>query len=172
MYKYVGYVWPGMIRVTPEEARDIFKNDGPVFRLYSDNSEGMVDELSEIVDDGEYGIESTKFLSSDYLNRNQDKDGYVYFSHGTDDLNDLLELSKEFLECVRSVQREATQSELNRLIKRIEKYLPTDDMKAKQSVWSCVITVINGITPIGWQFGPFTNDGLDYVFKKEERITA
>ena len=25
MYKYVGYVWPGMIRVTPEEARDIFK---------------------------------------------------------------------------------------------------------------------------------------------------
>ena len=80
MYKYVGYVWPGMIRVTPEEARDIFKNDGPVFRLYSDNSEGMVDELSEIVDDGEYGIESAKFLSSDYLNRNQDKETAMFTS--------------------------------------------------------------------------------------------
>lgn len=172
MYKYVGYVWPGMIHVTPEEARDILRNDGSVFRLHLNNSESMVDELSEIVDDGEYGIESIEFSFPDYLKYNQDKDGYVYFSHGTDDLNDLLELSKEFLECVRPVQREAIQIELDRLVKRIEKYLPTDDMKAKQSVWSCVITFINGITPIGWQFGPFANNRLDYVFIKEERITA
>ena len=87
-------------------------------------------------------------------------------------MNDLLELSKDFLECVRPVQREAIQIESDRLVKRIEKYLPTDDMKAKQSVWSCVITFINGITPIGWQFGPFANNNLDYVFIKEERITA
>lgn len=52
----------GMIRVTPEEARDILKKDGSVFRLHLDNSEGMVDELSEIVDDGEYGIESIEFF--------------------------------------------------------------------------------------------------------------
>lgn len=172
MYKYVGYVWPGMIRVTPEEARNILKNDGPVFRLHLDNSEGMVEDLSEIVDDGEYGIESVEFSFPDYLKHNQDKDGYVYFSHGTDDVNDLLELSKEFLECVRPVQREAIQMALDQLVRRIEKYLPTDDDKAKQSAWSCVITFINGITPMGWQFGPFTNDGLDYIFKKEARITA
>lgn len=172
MYKHVGYVWPGMIRVSVPEARKLLRRGAAVYRLYPDNTEGAVTDTSEIEKDGEYGVECKEFSFEHYLASNQDKSGVVVFSHGTDDVDDLLELMKEFLECIRPSLREAIQDALDMLLKRIDKYSESDDVQTKQCIWRCAETFLNGVTPMGWKFGAFANNGLDYVFIKEERVTA
>ena len=171
MYKHVGYVWPGMLRVSTDEARILFGKGAAVYRLYSDNTEGAVSDIGEIEENGEYGVEPKEFSFEEYLSANQDK-GFVYFSHGTDDVNDLLMLMKEFMECIRPSLREALKIALDTVLRRIDKYLDTDETETKQAVWRCCVVFINGVLPMGWEFGAFANDGLDYVFKKEERVTA
>lgn len=94
------------------------------------------------------------------------------FSHGTDDVDDLLVLMKEFLECIRPSLRESLQDALDMLVRRIDKYAETDDLQTKQCVWRCAETFLNGVTPMGWKFGAFANNGLDYVFIREEKVTA
>lgn len=172
MYKYVGYVWPGMLRVSVAEAKKLLRRGAAVYRLHLDNTEASVSDISEIVKDGEYGVECKEFSFEQYLASNQNDSGEVVFSHGTDSVDDLLELMKEFLECVRPSLRVALQDALDMLVRRIDKYTDSDDMQTKQCVWRCAETFLNGVTPMGWKFGAFANNGLDYVFIKEERVTA
>lgn len=172
MYKYVGYVWPGMLRVSVTEAKKLLRRGAAVYRLHLDNTESAVTEVSEIVKDGEYGVECKEFSFEQYLASNQNDFGEVVFSHGTDSVDDLLELMKEFLECIRPSLREALQDALDILVRRIDKYNDSDDMQTKLCVWRCAETFLNGVTPMGWKFGAFANNGLDYVFVKEERVTA
>lgn len=172
MYKYVGYVWPGMLRVSVPEAKKLFRRGAAVYRLYIDNTEGAVSDISEIEEDGEYGVECKEFSFDNYFASNQDTSGAVVFSHGTDDVDDLLVLMKEFLECIRPSLRESLQDALDMLVKRIDKYAGTDDIQTKQCVWRCAETFLNGVTPMGWKFGAFANNGLDYVFIREEKVMA
>jgi len=172
MYKYVGYVWPGMLRITAEEARKIIGDGGTVYRLYLDNTEGAVGTTDDVEDTGEYGVECDRFSFENYLDANQDQDGFVYFSHGTDSVDDLLELAKEFMECVRPSLRPALQDALDSLLLRIEKYLPDGEDAVKQCIWRCAQTFIDGVTPMGWKFGLFAGNEVDYVFTKEQRTMA
>ena len=172
MYKYVGYVWPGMLRVSVTEAKKLLRRGAAVYRLHLDNTESAVTEVSEIVKDGEYGVECKEFSFAQYLASNQDDSGAVVFSHGTDSVDDLLALMKEFLECIRPSLRVALQEALDMIVRRIDKYTDSDDMLTKECVWRCAETFLNGVTPMGWKFGAFANNGLDYVFIKEERVTA
>lgn len=172
MYKHVGYVWPGIIRVSVSEAKRLLRRGAAVYRLHSDNTEGVVTDVGELVKDGEYGVECKEFSFEQYLASNQDASGAVVFSHGTDDVNDLLELMKEFLECIRPSLRQSIQDALDMLVKRIDKYANSDDVETKRCIWRCAETFINGVTPMGWKFGAFANNGLDFVFIKEERVTA
>lgn len=172
MYKYVGYVWPGMLRVSVAEAKKLLRRGAAVYKLYPDNTEGAVTEVREIEKDGEYGVECKEFSFDNYLASNQDASGAVVFSHGTDDVDDLLVLMKEFLECIKPSLRESMQDALDMLVRRINKYAETDDLQTKQCVWRCAETFLNGVTPMGWKFGAFANSGLDYVFIREEKVTA
>lgn len=172
MYKYVGYVWPGMLRVSVAEAKKLLRRGAAVYKLYPDNTEGAVTEVREIEKDGEYGVESKEFSFDNYLASNQDASGAVVFSHGTDNVDDLLVLMKEFLECIKPSLRESMQDALDMLVRRINKYAETDDLQTKQCVWRCAETFLNGVTPMGWKFGAFANSGLDYVFIREEKVTA
>lgn len=172
MYKYVGYVWPGMLRVSVTEAKKLLRSGADVYRLHLDNTEGAVTDIGEIEENGEYGVECEEFSFDNYLASNQDSSGAVVFSHGTDDVDDLLALMKEFLECIRPSLRESLQNALDMLLKRIDKYTDSNDVQTKQCIWRCAETFLNGVTPMGWKFGTFANNGLDYVFIKEERVTA
>lgn len=163
---------PGMLRVSVTEAKKLLRRGAAVYRLHLDNTESAVTEVSEIVKDGEYGVECKEFSFEQYLASNQNDFGEVVFSHGTDSVDDLLELMKEFLECIRPSLREALQDALDILVRRIDKYNDSDDMQTKLCVWRCAETFLNGVTPMGWKFGAFANNGLDYVFVKEERVTA
>lgn len=70
MYKYVGYVWPGMLRVSVAEAKKLLRRGAAVYRLYPDNTEGAVTEVREIEKDGEYGVECKEFSFDNYLASN------------------------------------------------------------------------------------------------------
>lgn len=118
MYKYVGYVWPGMLRVSVTEAKKLLKSGADVYRLHLDNTEGAVTDIGEIEENGEYGVECEEFSFDNYLASNQDSSGAVVFSHGTDDVDDLLTLMKEFLECIRPSLRESLQNALDMLLFR------------------------------------------------------
>ncbi len=172
MYKYVGYVWPGMLRISASEAKKLLRKGKEVYRLYLDNTEGAVTDISEIEKNGEYGVECKAFSFDSYLASNQAPSGVVVFSHGTDDIDDLLVLMKEFLECIRPSLRESLQEALDMLVKRICKYVDSSDLPAKQCVWRCAEIFLNGVTPMGWKFGAYANNGLDYVFIKDEEVTA
>lgn len=172
MYKHVGYVWSGMLRVPTKEARSLLKSGASVYRLYPDNTEGAISDIKEIEDNGEYGVEPKEFSFEHYLAANQCSDGLIYFSHGTDNIDDLLSLMKEFMECIRPSLRESLQDALDAVVRRIDKYLQSDETENKQCVWRCCVVFINGVTPLGWKFGAFANNGLDYVFIKEERVSA
>jgi len=167
MYKHVGYVWPGMLRISVNEAKDIIQKGGTVYRLYSDNTEGAVEDIKELDTTAEYGVECAEFSFKDYLNTNGDPNGLVYFSYGTDDLDDLLTLAKEFLECIRPSLRSSLQDALDSLIRRIDKYLPEDAEETKSCIWRCIQTFIDGVTPMGWKFGLYAGNETDYVFIKE-----
>lgn len=103
MSKYVGYVWPGKLRVPVKEVRKLFKKGAAVYRLYSDNTEEAVIDISEIKNDGEYGIECTEFSFEECLAANRNSIGAVGFSHGTNDVDDLLALMKDFFGMYQTV---------------------------------------------------------------------
>lgn len=166
MYKHVGYVWPGMLRVSVQEAKDIVAAGGAVYCLHTDNTEGMVDKVNEIVENEEYGIECRIFSFKDYFECNANKDGHVLFSHGTEDPSDLLELAAEFLEYVRPDLRKTIQEAGDGMIRRIKAAIESGDETRMRATWNCVPCFINGIIPFGWKFGNFANNGLDYVFVK------
>lgn len=55
MHEY-GYLWDGMTPLTEEEAVEAFKSGaGDVFRLYEDDTEGLVESLVEIREHAECG---------------------------------------------------------------------------------------------------------------------
>lgn len=53
MYEY-GYKWYGMIPITAEEARKI-ASEVQIFKLYTDNTEGEINDKKEITDEFIYG---------------------------------------------------------------------------------------------------------------------
>ena len=169
MYKYVGYVWPGMLRVSIKEARELYSKGSTVYKLHLDNTESMITDISEIDDDGEFEVECNKFDFDDYLTANKDSYGVVMFSHGTDDIDDLLTLMKEFLEYIKQSIDDALKSKLETLVQGIDNYIDTKETDMKSNIWKEAETFLNDIIPPGWKFGAFANNGLDYVFVKENR---
>ncbi len=170
MYKYVGYVWSGMLRVTVEEARQLFAEGVIVYRLHLNNTESMISDVNEIDDNGEFGVECKKFDFDKYFTANADSFGAVTFSHGTDDIDDLLTLMKEFLEYIKQSIDDALKSKLETLVQGIDNYIDTKETDMKSNIWKEAETFLNDIIPPGWKFGAFANNGLDYVFVKENRI--
>lgn len=58
-----GYTWKGMTPLTEEQAIEIWSKDGSVYRLYEDDSEGLVEGGIEEIRDhasrgGIFGIEN------------------------------------------------------------------------------------------------------------------
>lgn len=55
----MGYTWEGMTKISYEEAIEMWyrHGEGPLYRLYDDDTEGMVRSFEEIVDHNEYGGE-------------------------------------------------------------------------------------------------------------------
>ena len=43
-----GYLWDGMQPLTAQEAETIYRSNRPVYRLYSDDTEGLVDSIEEL----------------------------------------------------------------------------------------------------------------------------
>lgn len=170
MYKYVGYVWPGMLRVPVKEARQLFVEGVVVYRLHLNNTESMITDVNEIDDDGEFGVECKKFDFDDYFTANKDTYGVVTFSHGTDDIDDLIILMKEFLECIKQSIDGVLKPKLVTLVQGIDNYIDTKETDMKSNIWKDAKAFLNDIIPPGWKFGAFTNNGLDYVFVKENRI--
>ena len=169
MYKHVGYVWPGMLRVTVKEARRLFKEGSIVYRLHLDNTESMIADVNEIDDEGEFGVECKEFDFDDYFTANKDAFGMVTFSHGTDDIDDLLTLMKEFLECIMQSIDDTLKPKLETIIQEIDNYIDTKETDIKSNIWKDVEVFLNDIIPPGWKFGEFANNGLDYVFIEENR---
>ena len=57
MYEY-GYFWDGMIPLTKTQAIKEYISGGVIYRLYSNDAEGMIDNLQEVLDwDGFFGVE-------------------------------------------------------------------------------------------------------------------
>lgn len=57
MFEY-GYKWGGMRPLTREEARSAFLSGRCVYRLYEDDTEGMVDSFEEFdTHGGMFGVE-------------------------------------------------------------------------------------------------------------------
>lgn len=59
----MGYTWKGMIKITKEEAMRRFANNKEVYRLYGDDTEGLVDNKEdmehEACGDFDFGYEVT-----------------------------------------------------------------------------------------------------------------
>lgn len=47
----MAYTWEGMVKITKSEAIEMFKNGQEVYRLYDDNTEGLVESLDDILDE-------------------------------------------------------------------------------------------------------------------------
>ena len=91
------YVYPGMIFISPEEAREILEDGCTCYRLNDDNSEAMLHDAKEVEDDLAYGYEIEEFDFDRYFENRIDENGNVLFSHGTDDVDVLLDIAEEFL---------------------------------------------------------------------------
>lgn len=169
MYKYVGYVWPGMLRVSAKEARKLFAEGVVVYRLHLNNTESMITDVNEI-DDGEFGVECKKFDFDNYFTANKDAYGVITFSHGTDDIDDLLTLMKEFLECIKQSIDDVFKPKLETIVQGIDNYIDTKETDMKSNIFKDAETFLNDIIPPGWKFGAFANNGLDYVFIKDNKI--
>ena len=167
MYKYVGYVWPGMLRVTARDAKQLFAEGVIIYRLHLDNTESMITDVNEIDNEGEFGVECKKFDFDNYFTANKDAFGMVTFSHGTDDIDALLTLMKEFLECIKQSIDDAFKTKLETLIQELDNYIDTKENDRKSKIWKEAEAFLNDIIPPGWRFGTFANNGLDYVFVKE-----
>ena len=78
MNKHTGYVWAGMKHISVEEAKSILEGDGSVYRLYDDNTESLVDDLSELDPNGEYGIDFEDEVALEtHYKPNADESGFV-----------------------------------------------------------------------------------------------
>ena len=108
-----------------------------------------------------YGTACKEFSFEKYLSSNKDSSGVVTFSHGVNNINDLLTLAKEFLKCIRSSLNNDLQNILDVLIRRI---VDASDTPEKEFIWKDTEAFINGIIPNDWKFGAYANNGLDYVF--------
>lgn len=53
----MGYTWEGMQKISYEKAREMFLEDGGIYLLYDDNTEGEADTIEEIDAHNEYGGE-------------------------------------------------------------------------------------------------------------------
>ncbi len=168
MYKHIGYVWPGMKRIDAETAKSILKKGGAVYELHNNNSEAEVSDLSDFDPDGTYGIEFRDgFTIENYLKSNVDETGFVCFSHGTNDLDDLLFLALELFEVSKISVGIGIRSSMDDLEIGIRAMLNCDDEKDKWKMWRTVSVFISDITPNGWIFGRYRNNGLDYGFVKK-----
>lgn len=57
MYEY-GYGWSGMLPLTQSRAEELYRQDIPIYRLYPDGTEGMVENVKELMHhDGLFGVE-------------------------------------------------------------------------------------------------------------------
>ncbi len=169
MYSNIGYVYPGMVFISPEEARKQRKKGCIVYRLNDDNSESMLDKYEKIVDDKMYGYEVGEFDFKRYL-ENREVDGVVMFSKGQSSLNDLLMIATEWLifskngDGLRQTQKDGADMVINR--SNEARGLPEGSV-AKRRTWELVVNYIDAIAPFGWKFGRYANNGEDYAFIKE-----
>lgn len=167
MYKHIGYVWPGMKRIPYEEAKEIVKSGGAVFRLYDNNAEGEVSDLSELTDEYPYGIEYCGcFTFEDYFSSNANEKGQILFSHGTEDVKDLLALAVDFFEVTKVTQGEDRQSALAVVEKCIETGIKHMKEPELSGLWLLSQMCIDAMIPDGWQFGRLEG-GIDYGFTKK-----
>ncbi len=168
MYKHIGYVWPGMKRISLDEAKELFKLGASVFRLYDNNAEGEVTEASELEENMDYGVEFGKhFTFEEYFGSNANADGVVVFSHGVDNATDLLALAVDFFE-VSKVELKDTQ---RRVVVSLEKFIEYALLKLndteKEDAWDLVQYHISEIIPKEWKFGMLDSSGLDYGFSRK-----
>ena len=165
------YVYPGMEFITPTEARE-YLHLGAVYVLRDDNSEGMIDSQNDIKDDEQYGIELTEFDFDRYLKNRADENGDVLFSHGTDDVDVLLDITEEFLFFASQggTLRQTMKDGAAMMVKRIQEAKKSGNELQKKTTFGACIRYIDSIAPFGWRFGAFANDGLDYVFQKEPKV--
>ena len=54
-------------------------------------------------------------------------------------------------------------------LSEIDNYIDTKETDMKNSIWKEAEAFLNDIIPPGWRFGAFANNGLDYVFVKENK---
>lgn len=71
-----GYFWNGMLPLTKEEAINLYISDMPVYILYPDNSEALIDDdIAFQTHDGMFGIEKTDLdLYQECLNSKKEED--------------------------------------------------------------------------------------------------
>lgn len=52
----MAYTWEGMKKITKDEAVKMFNEGREVYRLYEDGTEGLVEDIKDILDDnfGDY----------------------------------------------------------------------------------------------------------------------
>ncbi len=166
MCKHIGYVWPGMCRISYAEAKELLSQGIPVFHLYDDNSEGEIRELDELNEDGQYGIEfGNSFTFERYVESNADNTGFTCFCHGTANPKILLELTEEFLDLYQHyAPNDSVEKNIQQTWEYIRNTKPDTDDAATCAVWQEVVRRINTLIPDGWQFGNFRNNGVDYGF--------
>ena len=163
------YVYPGMQFITPIEALEYLNLGAAVYLLNDDNSESMVDNPKDIDLDRVYGLEKTEFDFDSYLENRVNEDGNVLFSHGTEDPDLLLDIAEEFLNFASQggTLRQTMKDGAAMMVRRIKEAKKSDNVLVKKTMFGACIRYIDAITPFGWKFGAFANNGLDYVFKKE-----
>lgn len=168
MSRYIGYVWPGMRRISYKKAEKLLRQGEDVYRLYDDNSESQVENLSELDRSDSYGVEfGDSFTFARYAKSNADSTGFVCFSHGTAEPEVLLELADEFFEVYRESVSESVKATIDRTRQYLrERTVPGDD-DANMALWEEAAQRINDLIPDGWQFGNFRNSGMDYGFIRE-----
>lgn len=166
------YVYPGMIFISSEEAREILEDGCTCFLLNDDNSESMVFSPKEVEDDLVYGYEIEEFDFDRYLKNRVDEDGNVLFSHGTNDIDILLDIAEEFLNFASQggTLRQTMKDGAAMMVRRIQHSMKSDNKILKMTVWRACVSYIDSIAPFGWKFGPLANNGLDYVFQKEPAV--
>lgn len=166
------YVYPGMQFITPVEALEYLHLGATVYVLNDDNSEGMIDDPKDIDLDRVYGLELTEFDFDRYLENRVDENGEVLFSHGTDDVNVLLDLAEEFLYFASQggTLRQTMKDGAEMMVRKIKGAKESKNQLQKQTTFGACIRYIDAITPFGWKFGAFANNGLDYVFQKEPAV--
>ena len=84
-------------------------------------------------------------------------------------MNVLLDLAEEFLYFASQggTLRQTMKDGAEMMVRKIKGAKESKNQLQKQTTFGACIRYIDAITPFGWKFGAFANNGLDYVFKKE-----